>query len=46
MLSEDRWFEWLNWLIAAAIAVAVLFFQGRWLTPNVYTVPLDRCDVD
>jgi hypothetical protein len=22
------------------------FFQGCWLTPNVYTVPLGRCDVD
>ena len=28
------------------IAVAIVFFQGRWLTPNVYTVPLGRCDVD
>ena len=46
MLSEDRWFECLNWLFAAAILVALVFFQGRWLTPNVYTVPLGRCDVD
>jgi hypothetical protein len=36
----------LNWLVAVAIAVAILFLQGRWLTPNVYTVPLGRCDVD
>jgi hypothetical protein len=46
MLSEDRFFAWLNWLIAAAIAVAIVFLQGRWLTPNVYAVPLGRCDVD
>jgi hypothetical protein len=46
MLSEDRWFVWLNWLVAAAIALAIVFFQGRWLTPDVYTVPLGRCDVD
>jgi hypothetical protein len=46
MLPEDRLFEWLNWLVAAAIAAAIVFFQGRWLTPNVYTVPLGRCDVD
>jgi hypothetical protein len=26
--------------------VAIVFFQGRWLTPDVYTVPLGRCDVD
>jgi hypothetical protein len=46
MLSDDRWFERLNWVIAAAIAVAIVFLQGRWLTPNVYMVPLGRCDVD
>jgi hypothetical protein len=44
--SEDQWFAWLNWLVAAAIAVAILFLQGRWLTPNVYTVPFGRCDID
>jgi hypothetical protein len=43
MPSEARWFVWLNWLIAEVIAVAILFFQGRWLTPDVYTVPLGRC---
>jgi hypothetical protein len=43
MLFEDRWFVWLDWFVAAARAVAILFFQGRW---NVYTVPLGRCDVD
>jgi hypothetical protein len=46
MLFEDRWFVWLNWFVAAAIAVAMVFFQGRWLTPDVYTVPFSRCDVD
>jgi len=40
MPSEDRVFVWLNWVIALAIAAAILFLQGRWLTPNVYTVPL------
>jgi hypothetical protein len=45
-VSEDPWFVWLNWLVAAVIAVAIVFLQGRWLTPNVYTVPLGRCDVD
>jgi hypothetical protein len=43
---EDRIFEWLDWLVAAAIAVTIVFFQGRWLMPDVYTVPLSRCDVD
>jgi hypothetical protein len=37
---------WLNWLVAVAIAVAMVFLSGRWLTPNVYTVPLGRCAVD
>jgi hypothetical protein len=46
MLSEDRLFVWLNWLVAAAMAVTTTFFQGRWLTPDVYTVPLGRFDVD
>jgi hypothetical protein len=41
MLFEDRLFVWLNWLIPAA----TMFFQGRWLTPDVYSVPLGRCDV-
>jgi hypothetical protein len=27
------------------MAVAIVFFRGRRLTPDVYTVPLDRCDV-
>jgi hypothetical protein len=27
------------------MAVAIVFFRGRWLTPDVYTVPLGRCDV-
>jgi hypothetical protein len=44
MPPEDRWFVWLNWLVAAAIAVAIVFFQGRWLTADVYTVSLGRCD--
>jgi hypothetical protein len=46
VVSDDWWFVWLNWLIAMGIAAAILFLQGRWLTPNVYTVPLGRCDVD
>jgi hypothetical protein len=46
MPSEDGLFVWLNWLVAAAIALAIMFLHGRWLTPNVYTVPLGRCDVD
>jgi hypothetical protein len=36
MLFEERWFVWLNWLVAAVIAVAIVFFHGSWLTPNVY----------
>jgi hypothetical protein len=45
-LTEDWLHEELNWLIAAAITAALVFFQGHWLTPDVYTVPLGRCDVD
>jgi hypothetical protein len=41
-----EWLAWLNWLVAAAIAVAIVLVRGRWLTPNVYTIPLGRCDVD
>jgi hypothetical protein len=26
--------------------LSLLWLHGRWLTPNVYTVPLGRCDVD
>jgi hypothetical protein len=42
LLSENRWFAWLNWLVAGAIAVDLAFFHGRWLTPDVYTMAL-RC---
>jgi hypothetical protein len=26
--------------------LSLLWLQGRWLAPNVYTVPLGPCDVD
>jgi hypothetical protein len=46
IVCNDRLMDWFTWLAAATIAVAIVFFQGRWLTPNIYTVPLGRCDVD
>ena len=36
----------LNWLLMAALLAATVLLQGRWLTPDVYTVPLSRCTVD
>jgi hypothetical protein len=32
--------------VGSATLLETMLFQGRWLTPNVYTVPLGRCDVD
>jgi hypothetical protein len=45
-MDEFRVLDWLSWLVVAAMLVAVALLNGRWLTPNVYTVPLGRCDVD
>ena len=36
----------LSRLMMAAMLLSLVLLQGRWLTPNVYTLPLGRCDVD
>jgi len=36
----------LSWLLVAALLIVTPLFQGRWITPNVYTVPVGRCAVD
>jgi hypothetical protein len=33
-------------LLLIVMLVVLVLLQGRWLTPNVYTMPLGRCDVD
>ena len=30
----------------AAMLLSLVLLQGRWITPDAYTVPLGRCDVD
>jgi len=36
----------LSWLLVEALLIVTPLFQGRWITPNVYTVRVARCSVD
>ena len=36
----------LNWLLIAALLVATVWLQGRWITPNVFALPAGYCDVE
>jgi len=35
----------LNWLLMAALLVATVWLQGRWIAPNVFALPAGSCDV-
>ena len=42
----DTMMDRLSWLLVAALLILTPLFQGRWITPDVYTVRLARCSVD
>ena len=42
----DTMMNRLSWFLVAALLLATKLFQGRWITPNVYTVRVARCSVD
>jgi hypothetical protein len=42
---EFRRLARLNWLFIAVLLVTTIWLSGRWITPDVFALPLGACDL-